>query len=197
MVEIPGSVDTLLVTAKHGLAIADSDDVGNQPDWMPSNATVNLSPVDLDKPYVVVGEPPEIVSVGIIVCKLVAGILYAPANGQAPVADETPSLPVEIISPLSAGLSDVGWKWQADFQPPIGAGWKAFSIVFNAATEENGVEVNLARAALLEVNTTASPQPMTWTVAGDGTNPPEIPAQAVQGQFVLDTTTWDLYQIGA
>jgi len=198
MTDVLGSLTYLRVTAKHGLAVADSNDTGDQPDWIPSTANVVISPIGLDKPFVIAGNPAQIITPTTITCKMVGGMLYGPANGQNIVTGETPALPVDILNPLDGGLSDVGWAWSASFTPSDpNQQWAPFTIVFNQATEDDGITVNLATAALMPVNTKSTPVPIIWPVTGDGTNAPAEPAQALIGQLVLDTTTWKLYQKGA
>lgn len=199
MADTPLTVGFLTVQAALRQALADSSDEGDQPDALPAYANVLIRPVGIPptRPFLVAGSPPAIYPVAPVVCRVVDGVLYGPADGSAPTVEETPAQPVRIIDPYSPGIDFTGWAWQADFTPINGGTWAAFSITFNAATEEDGTTVNLANAALLETNVNAAPQPITWVVAGDGTNPPEIPAGAQPGHFLLDSTTWDLYQIGA
>lgn len=197
MADVTGSVNYLTVTLTHELATGDSNDVGNRPDALPADGSVVIRPVGLrtGKPYVVAGEPPELYSVSPIVCKAVGGILYGPADGKAPATGETPAQPITIVDPLSVALDYVGWHWQADFTPATGAGWEQFSIPFDRATEDDGITVNLARAAMLDHNTTATTLPPIWPVDGDGTNPPAQPLNSRPGELVLDTSTNKLYLI--
>ena len=195
MVDVPSSIGWMTVTMNAIATASDSTDTGSAPDAFGLNGTVVFQPVGIPRGFLVNGLDCQFVVPRTVTGILRNGLLYAPANGIAPASPgevPTGSPGLSLVAPQQAAFDTLSWYWLAKVIPAAseGGAWPTFAVSFTGVP---GTTICLANESLKPVPGTAIvPQPKVWVQAGTS-----IPAGAVSGQFLLDTNTMILYQIGA
>lgn len=119
----------LTVTAKGILGLADSSDVGGDPDSIPVTGTVTLTPG--------ISRPIRIISTGQFLAVAPVVVDFDEDGELAYDGIKT----VHLIAPQWTDLSNTTWSWTADVRPGPGQTWQPFSVSFTGAP---GDTVNLA-----------------------------------------------------
>lgn len=194
MADIPNEIQWLTVNMSGIAAVADSTDVGSAPDSYGLNGTVEFRAIGVPNPYLVDGVGDKFVIPRTVTAILYNGVLYPPANGIAPVANEVPTTTpgINLIAPLQSVFDTLSWYWMATVIPAATEGntWSKFVVSF---TGEGSEVISLAQRALAPlVPMGLTQQPKVWIQSGTA-----LPPTSVPGQFLLDTTTMNLYLIGA
>lgn len=192
MTDLPGTVGYLTVKGRISVAFADSNDVGTQPDMVPTIGTVTFAPIPGgDGTIVLLNDDPEIEETIIprtIVCDLDAlGNIRAPADGISTPASGDGTGVRLMATDQATAIQPSGWAYLMTVTPAAGQPWRAFSRTVSGAPDETKYVSRL----ILE-------QPPAGLLQGrvyilDDLNPPYPDSMIVGVDWVYLPSTKELY----